>query len=450
MDHDAAAPLTGEKIEALPRRKHMGSTAVQKIFDAHTRDKLEGGVRVLSLDAVFCHEITTPIGVNDLAARGLDRVFDPSRIKAVIDHVTPAKDSLTAEQGKTLRDWSRRQGIKDFFDIGRNGVCHAIFPEKGFVRPGYTIIMGDSHTCTHGAFGAFAAGVGTTDLEVGILKGVCAFREAGTIRVQVEGRLRPGVYAKDLILAVIAKLGVDGATDRVLEFGGPVVDALSMEGRMTICNMAVEAGATSGMCAPDMSTVEYLWPFVKDEFKSKEAALAEYSRWKSDPDAAYEKTLSIDASGLEPVATFGYKPDQVKPIRELAGTKVDQVYIGSCTNGRIEDLREAAAVLKGKKIADSLRGIVSPATPAIYEQALKEGIIQIFMEAGFCVTNPTCGACLGMSNGVLASGEVCASTTNRNFNGRMGKGGVVHLMSPASAAAAALAGSIAQSPLYKG
>ncbi len=420
----------------------MGSTAVQKIFDAHTRDRLEGGVRVLSLDAVFCHEITTPIGVDDLAARGLDRVFDPSRIKAVIDHVTPAKDSLTAEQGKTLRDWSRRHGIKDFFDIGRNGVCHAIFPEKGFVRPGYTIIMGDSHTCTHGAFGAFAAGVGTTDLEVGILKGVCSFREAETIRVQVEGRLRPGVYAKDLILTVITKLGVDGATDRVLEFGGPAVAALSMEGRMTVCNMAVEAGATSGMCEPDMTTVEYLWPFIKDEFKAKEAALAEYGRWKSDPDAEYERTLAIDASGIEPVATFGYKPDQVKPIRELAGTAVDQVYIGSCTNGRIEDLREAAAVLKGKKIAGAVRGIVSPATPAIYDQALKEGIIKVFMDSGFCVTNPTCGACLGMSNGVLASGEVCASTTNRNFNGRMGKGGMVHLMSPASAAATAIAGTI--------
>ncbi len=428
----------------------MGSTAVKKIFDAHTRDRLGGGVRVLSLDAVFCHEITTPIGIDDLASRGLDRVFDPARIKAVIDHVTPAKDSLTAEQGKALRLWCRRHGIKDFFDIGRNGVCHAIFPEKGFVRPGYTIIMGDSHTCTHGAFGAFAAGVGTTDLEVGILKGVCAFRETETIRVQVEGALRPGVFAKDLILALIAELGVDGATDRVLEFGGPVVDALSMEGRMTLCNMAVEAGATSGMCAPDMTTVEYLWPFIKDEFASKEAALTEYSRWKSDPDATYERTLRIDASKLEPLATVGYKPDQVKPIRELAGTRVDQVYIGSCTNGRIEDLRAAAAVLKGKRIADSVRGIVSPATPAVYDQALKEGIIQVFMDSGFCVTNPTCGACLGMSNGVLAAGEVCASTTNRNFNGRMGRGGMVHLMSPASAAAAAIAGCIAQSPLYRG
>jgi 3-isopropylmalate/(R)-2-methylmalate dehydratase large subunit len=422
----------------------MGRTAVQKIFDAHTRDRLEGGVRVLSLDAVFCHEITTPIGIDDLASRGLDRVFDPARIKAVIDHVTPAKDSLTAEQGKALRGWARRHGIKDFFDVGRNGVCHAIFPEKGFVRPGCTIIMGDSHTCTHGAFGAFAAGVGTTDLEVGILKGVCAFREAGTIRVEASGALPRGVFAKDLILSVIAQLGVDGATDRVIEFGGPVVDALSMEGRMTLCNMAVEAGATSGMCAPDATTVDYLWPFIQGEFASREAALAEYSRWRSDPDAEYERIVRIDASALEPVATVGYKPDQVVPVRELAGTRVDQVYIGSCTNGRIEDLREAAAVLRGRKIADSVRAIVSPATPAVYGQALKEGLIQVFMDAGFCVTNPTCGACLGMSNGVLAAGEVCASTTNRNFNGRMGKGGMVHLMSPASAAATAIAGTIAR------
>jgi 3-isopropylmalate/(R)-2-methylmalate dehydratase large subunit len=422
----------------------MGRTAVQKIFDAHTRDALEGGVRVLSLDAVFCHEITTPIGVDDLASRGLDRVFDPARIKAVIDHVTPAKDSLTAEQGKALRDWARRHGIEDFFDVGRNGVCHALFPEKGFVRPGYTIIMGDSHTCTHGAFGAFAAGVGTTDLEVGILKGVCAFREARTIRLEVSGALPRGVFAKDLILAIVAKLGVDGATDRVLEFGGPVVDALSMEGRMTLCNMAVEAGATSGMCAPDATTVDYLWTFIEGEFASREAALAEYSRWRSDADAEYERIVRIDASALEPLATVGYKPDQVKPIRELAGTRVDQVYIGSCTNGRIEDLREAAAVLRGRKVAGTVRAIVSPATPAVYDQALKEGLVQVFMDSGFCVTNPTCGACLGMSNGVLAAGEVCASTTNRNFNGRMGKGGMVHLMSPASAAATAIAGTISR------
>ena len=427
-------------------QKRTGRTLAEKIFESHLVDKPFGEAWVLRLDAVFCHEITTPVAINDLESKGMDRVFDPAKIKAVIDHVTPAKDSKTALQGKILRDWARRHGIKDFFDIGRNGVCHALFPEKGFVRPGYTIIMGDSHTCTHGAFGAFAAGVGTTDLEVGILKGVCAFKPPVTMRINLEGHLKPGVTAKDVILAVIAKIGVSGATDKVMEFRGPVVDSLSMEGRMTLCNMAIEAGGTSGVCMPDMTTVNYLWPFIgpdgEGQFATKEAALAAYKAWWSDEDANYDSVINLDCSTLEPVATIGYKPDQVRPIAELQGTKVDQVYIGSCTNGRIEDLREAAAVLKGRKIADSVRGILSPATPEVYAQALKEGLIQIFMDAGFCVTNPTCGACLGMSNGVLAEGEVCASTTNRNFYGRMGKGGMVHLMSPASAAATAIKGYI--------
>ena len=428
----------------------MGKTVAQKIFDAHRIDTPTEGVNVLTLDRVFCHEITTPIAINDLVARGKDRVFDPTKIKAVIDHVTPAKDSKTAEQGKTMRDWARRHGIKDFFDIGRNGVCHAIFPEKGFVRPGFTVIMGDSHTCTHGAFGAFAAGVGTTDLEVGILKGVCTMRTPETIKVNVTGALPEGVYAKDLILTIIRELTVNGATDKVIEFAGPVIDSMSMESRMTLCNMAIEAGGTCGICYPDQITVDYLWEFIRDEFDSKEAALAEYSKWRPDADAVYAGVLEIDASKLEPVVTVNYKPDQVRTVREMTGTPIDQVYIGSCTNGRIEDLRIAAAVLKGKTISPTLRAIVSPATPKIYSQALAEGLIQIFMDAGFCVTNPTCGACLGMSNGVLAKGESCASTTNRNFNGRMGKGGMVHLMSPATAAATAIAGVITNSPFYKG
>ena len=427
----------------------MGKTLAEKIFDAHRVEMPFPDTHVLKLDRVFCHEITTPIAITDLMARGMDRVFDPTKIKAVIDHVTPAKDSKTAEQGKILRDWAKRHDIKDFFDVGRNGVCHAIFPEKGFVRPGYTVIMGDSHTCTHGAFGAFAAGVGTTDLEVGILKGVCAFHFPKTLKVELEGSLQEGVYAKDVILKVIKELTVNGATNMVIEFTGPVVDEMTMESRMTLCNMAIEAGGTSGVCYPDMTTVEYLWPFIKDEFPSKEAALEEYSKWRSDEDAEYEKVLKIDVNELEPMVTFGYKPDQVKSVAEMTGTKVDQIYIGSCTNGRIEDLRVAAKVLDGKKISDDVRGIVSPATPAIYSQALKEGIIEIFQDAGFCVTNPTCGACLGMSNGVLAEGEACASTTNRNFNGRMGKGGMVHLMSPASAAAAAIEGKITNSNLYQ-
>ena len=428
----------------------MGKTIAEKIFDAHQVDNPFGNIRVIRLDKVFCHEITTPVAINDLIKRGKDRVFDPSRIKAVIDHVTPAKDSKTAEQGKILRDWARRQNITDFFDIGRNGVCHALFPEQGFVRPGETIIMGDSHTCTHGAFGAFAAGVGTTDLEVGILKGVCALEYPRTIKVVLNGQPAPGVYAKDVILAVIAELGVDGATNRVVEFTGETVDALSMDARMTLCNMAVEAGATCGMCYPDATTVDYLWPFIKDDFDSPETAAAAYRKLHSDPDATYDRILEMDVTGLVPQITYDYKPDRVKPVSEMVGRPIDQVYIGSCTNGRLEDLRVAARVLKGKTISDSIRGIVSPATPGIYRQALAEGIIQVFMEAGFCVTNPTCGACLGMSNGVLAAGEVCVSTTNRNFNGRMGKGGMVHLASPATAAASALAGHIDNSTLFTG
>ncbi|MBU4343845.1 MAG: 3-isopropylmalate dehydratase large subunit [Proteobacteria bacterium] len=427
----------------------MGKTIAEKIFDSHLVDNPSENIHVISLDAVFCHEITTPGAIIDLIAKGKDRVFDPAKIKAVIDHVTPAKDSKTAMQGKILRQWALRHNIYDFFDIGRNGVCHAIFPEKGFVRPGYTVIMGDSHTCTHGAFGAFAAGVGTTDLEVGILKGVCAFHYPATIKLNITGKMPEGVYSKDVILSIIGRLGVNGATNRVIEFAGPVVDKMSMEARMTCCNMAVEAGATCGICGPDMTTVEYLWEFIKGEYATKKEAFEEFNKFSPDPDAVYEDIIEHDISRLEPLVTFGYKPDQVKPVKEMEGIKVDQVYIGSCTNGRIEDLRVAAQVLKGEKISDSVRGILSPATPKVFSQAMEEGILKIFMDAGFCVTNPTCGACLGMSNGVLAEGEVCASTTNRNFNGRMGKGGMVHLMSPATAAATAIAGHITNSKEFR-
>lgn len=420
----------------------MGQTIAEKIFASHLRDNPTPDNMVLDIDVVMCHEITTPIAIMDLMEKGMDRVFDPTKIKAVIDHVTPPKDSKTATQSKIMRDWARRHNIKDFFDIGRNGVCHALFPEKGFIRPGYTVIMGDSHTCTHGAFGAFAAGVGTTDLEVGILKGVCAFRKPQSMLIELTGALTRGVYAKDIILNIIKNLTVNGATDLIIEFRGPVVDAMNMSSRMTLCNMAVEAGATSGICWPDRVTAEYLWPFIKNNFDSVDAAEKDFRQWHSDSDAVYEKVITMNISDLEPQVTYGYKPDHVKNISEMAGEKIDQVYIGSCTNGRIEDIRAAASILKGRKIADHVRGILTPATPKIYSQALDEGLIKIFMDSGFCVLNPTCGACLGMSSGVMADGEVCASTTNRNFNGRMGKGAMVHLMSPLSAAAAAITGEL--------
>ena len=428
----------------------MGQTVAEKIFDTHVVDRPAQDVWILRLDAVFCHEITTPTAILDLMRKGRDRVFDPSKIKAVIDHVTPAKDSNTALQGKILRDWVRRHQITDFFDVGRNGVCHVLFPEQGFVRPGYAVIMGDSHTCTDGAFGAFTPGVGTTDLAVGILKGVGAFRTPRTMKITLVGRLRPGVFAKDVILSIIGRIGMNGATHRIVEFDGPVVADMNMDARMTLCNMTVEAGGTCGICYPDKITTDYLWEFIRDGYPDRAAAAAAFRQWWPDPDAIYEEVVVHDVSMVEPVTTFGWKPDNVKPVREMQGTPIDQVFIGSCTNGRLEDLRSAASVLRGRKIHPHVRAIVCPTTPKIYTQALAEGLIQIFLDAGCCVTNPTCGPCLGMSTGVLAEGEVCASTSNRNFNGRMGRGGMVHLMSPATAAASALAGHIQNSELFSG
>jgi len=421
----------------------MGRTLADKVFDAHRIDRPAPGMNVLRVDRVLCHEITTPMAVTDLEARGLDRVFDRDKIMAVIDHVTPAKDTKTALQGKVLRDWARRHELPHWFDVGRNGVCHALFPEQGFIRPGQVVIMGDSHTCTHGAFGAFAAGVGTTDLEVGILKGICALRDPRAIKVEVTGRLPRRVSAKDVILRLLKDLTVRGAVGCVLEFHGPAIDRMSMDARMTVCNMAIEAGATSGICMPDRVTVDYLWPYIRKTYRTRAAALADYRAWASDPDAAYERSVRLDVSALAPQVTVGTKPDEVRDVDEVAGTAVDQVYIGSCTNGRLEDLRAAAELLRGRTIHPNVRGILSPATPDVFARADAEGLIRVFLDAGFCVTNPTCGACLGMSNGVLAPGEVCASTTNRNFSGRMGRGGMVHLMSPATAAATALEGAIA-------
>jgi 3-isopropylmalate/(R)-2-methylmalate dehydratase large subunit len=428
----------------------MGQTVAEKIFATHVVDRPAQDVWVLRLDAVFCHEITTPTAILDLMRKGLDRVFDPSKIKAVIDHVTPAKDSNTALQGKILRDWVRRHQITDFFDVGRNGVCHVLFPEQGFIRPGYAVIMGDSHTCTDGAFGAFTPGVGTTDLAVGILKGVGAFRTPRTMKIALVGRLRPGVFAKDVILSIIGRIGVNGATHRIVEFDGPVVADMNMDARMTLCNMTVEAGGTCGICYPDKKTADYLWEFIRDGYPDQAAAVAAFRQWWPDADAVYEEVVVHDVSKVEPVATFGWKPDNVKPVREMQGTPIDQVFIGSCTNGRLDDLRSAARVLRGRKIHPHVRAIVCPTTPKVYTQALAEGLIQIFLDAGCCVTNPTCGPCLGMSTGVLAEGEVCGSTSNRNFNGRMGRGGMVHLMSPATAAASALAGHIQNSELFNG
>lgn len=427
--------------------ERKGKTAYQKITEAHTVRVLPDGRLVLRLDRVWGHEITTPNAVLDMQARGIDVVFNPNRTKMMIDHVNPAKDTASAVQGKILRDWSKNHGV-EFLDVGANGVCHAIIPEKGWILPGEIGIMGDSHTCTHGAFGAFTAGVGTTDLENGIITGLWICPPQKVIRVNFVGELPANVFAKDLVLELIRQIGVKGATNAVLEFGGNVIDEMSMEGRMTITNMAVEAGATSGMMPVDMKTINYLYrALLRESRKNKgfEPHLEELKKHSSDPDAFYNQTISIDVSDMEPQATINYSPADVVSVRGIVGKPVHQVYLGSCTNGRIEDLRIAAGIFKriGGKIAENIRCVVVPATQHIYEMALKEGLLEIFLKAGCYISGPTCGACLGMSCGVLAPGEVCVSTTNRNFPGRMGKDGMVHLVSPATAACTALSGSIA-------
>ncbi len=427
-------------------------TAFQKIVDSHCLKTLPDGRMVLKLDWVWGHEITTPNAILDAKARGCDAVFDPNRVKIMIDHVNPAKDTASAIQGRILRDWSREHGI-EFLDVGRNGVCHAVIPEKGWIRPGEIGIMGDSHTCTHGAFCAFTAGVGTTELENGIITGLWICPPQKVIRVNFVGQLPPNVYSKDLILTLIRRIGVKGATNAVLEFGGSVIEEMSIEARMTITNMAVEAGATSGMMMFDQTTADYLWPVYEregDEFTLRGSLVGNIGpAVNSDPGAEYDQTIEIDVTSMVPVMTNNCSPGDVVPVSQLAGKPVNQVYIGSCTNGRLEDLRIAANIfsLTQGVAAKSVRCIVVPATQLIYQKALEEGLLETFAKAGCFISGPTCGACLGMSCGVLAPGEVCVSTTNRNFPGRMGKGGTVHLASPATAAMTAIKGVVSEPPV---
>jgi len=416
----------------------MGKTAFQKIIDSHLLRTLPDGRMVLKLDWVWCHEITTPNAIMDAEIRGCDVVFNPNKVKAMIDHVNPAKDTASAVQGQMVRNWSKKKGI-EFLDVGRNGVCHAIIPEKVWIQPGQIGIMGDSHTCTHGAFCAFTAGVGTTEVENGLITGLWICPPQKVIRVNFVGELPANVYSKDLILSLINKIGVNGATNAVLEFGGPVIEMMSMEARMTITNMAVEAGATSGMMMFDRKTDEYF------TFSS----LSGGTFYNSDDDAVYDKVIEIDVTEMVPVITDKYSPGVVVKVSEIAGKPVNQVYIGSCTNGRLEDLRIAATIfrLTKGKVAENVRCIIVPATQHIFEMALEEGLLEIFVKAGCYVSGPTCGACLGMSCGIIAPGEVCVSTTNRNFPGRMGKDGMVHLTSPATAAMTAITGQISALPV---
>lgn len=419
----------------------MGATITEKILAAHSgRDKVKPGELVnCEIDTIMCHDVTTTPAIEMLEKYKIPKVCDPERVVIMPDHFVPNKDIQSAEMVARIRRWAQAQGIRKFYDIGHHGVCHALLPEQGFVTPGKTIVCGDSHTCTHGALGAFATGIGSTDLAATLATGKLWFKVPESMLFVISGRLPEGVYAKDIILKIIGMIGVDGALYRAMEFCGEVVDELSVEGRMTICNMVIEAGGKSGIINPDDRTLEYV------RARSPET----FTVYRSDPDAVYSCTMEIDVSGMEPVVAVPHLPSNVKSVRDVREVPIDQAYLGSCTNGRIEDLRVAAQILKGRTVAASTRMLVVPATTEIWKQANREGLLDIFMEAGATVSTPTCGACLGGYMGILAAGERCISSTNRNFVGRMGSPkSEVYLASPATVAASAVAGKISDPRQY--
>ena len=413
----------------------MGMTITEKILaKASGKDTVKAGDLVdANIDVVMCHDVTTPPAISMLVEKGIDKVFDPEKIVVTPDHFQPAKDIKSAELHKRLDTWAKRHKIKYYYKIGRAGVCHALLPEQGHIRPGEVIVGGDSHTCTYGAFAAFSTGIGSTDTAAAIATGQLWFKVPASIKFVLNGSLGHGVYSKDVILAVIARIGTDGALYRAMEFVGPALSEMSMEARMTITNMAIEAGAKSGIIGFDDITKQYLDEHLKDK--------KEYTVFKSDSDAEYVTTEEFDCSEIEPMVALPHLPSGGVPVAECAGMEMDQSYIGSCTNGRIEDLRIAANILKGKKVA--IRTLIVPATPEIWKRAKDEGLFDIFYDAGCVISAPTCGACLGGFMGILASGEKCISTTNRNFVGRMGHPkSEVYLASPATAAASAITGKI--------
>jgi len=410
----------------------MGATITEKIFSSAVgRSVSAGEVVTAKVDYAMVNDVTGPLAVskfNELKAK----LWDPGRVVIVLSHFVPAKDILSANNCKLLREFARKHGIANFFEEGR-GIEHEILPQEGMARPGLIIVGADSHTCTYGALGCFSTGIGSTEMAAVWATGELWFRVPETIRFNVTGRLKKHVYGKDIILSAIGLIGVDGALYKAMEWGGDAIKELSISERLTITNMAVEAGAKSGIIEPDFKTLQYV----------KERTNAPYKVFKSDADATYEDVITMDGGGLEPVVAAPFLPSNVKPVSELAHIEVDQVVIGSCTNGRLEDLRVAAQMMKGKKVAKGVRCLVLPASEKVFEQAMKEGLIQTLAEAG-CVIGPsTCGPCLGGHMGVLAEGEVCVSTTNRNFVGRMGHPkSKVYLASPATAAASAIKGRI--------
>lgn len=385
------------------------------------------------IDVVMCHDVTTPPAISMLEEKGIEGVFDNEKIVVTPDHFQPAKDIKSAQLLKRLDNWARKNNIKYYYPVGKAGVCHALLPEQGHIRPSEVIVGGDSHTCTYGAFGAFSTGIGSTDLAAAIATGNLWFKVPESIKFVLNGSLGKGVYSKDIILAVIARIGTDGALYKAMEFVGPTIKELSMEARMTITNMAIEAGGKNGIIGFDDVTKAYLDEHLTDK--------KDYTVMESDPDAEYCRVEEFDCSALEPMVALPHLPSGGKPISECAGLEMQQAYIGSCTNGRIEDLRIAAEIMKGKKV--STRTIVVPATPEIWKMANKEGLFDVFYDAGCVISAPTCGACLGGFMGILAEGERCISTTNRNFVGRMGHPkSEVYLASPATAAASAIEGKL--------
>ncbi|MCU0665717.1 MAG: 3-isopropylmalate dehydratase large subunit [Candidatus Omnitrophica bacterium] len=422
----------------------MGYTIAEKILMAHAgkKDIHPGEFIEAKVDIALGNDITAPLAIEEFKKTGVKKVFDNKKIVLVPDHFAPAKDLKSANQCKILANFAQEQKIKNYFEVGCMGIEHALLPEKGIVGPGYLVIGADSHTCTYGALGAYATGVGSTDLARAFIDGECWFKVPASVKFVYKGKLKKWVGGKDLILFTIGQIGVDGALYKAMEFTGPVIDKLPMDDRFSMSNMAIEAGARAGLINPDEITLSYMEESQKSKVKSQKFR-AKVKSLRSDDDAVYEKVYDWDVSNLEPQVACPHLPSNTKPVGELSNITVDQVVIGSCTNGRIADLRTAGKILKGKKIKPGLRLIVIPATQKIYLEAVQEGLAEIFVKAGGVFSTPTCGPCLGGHMGILTEGERCLATTNRNFIGRMGHPkSEVYLSSPAVAAAAAVTGRI--------
>ena len=413
----------------------MGMTMTQKILAAHAGlDKVEAGQLIeAKLDMVLGNDVTTPVAIHEMEKFNNQEVFDKDKIAMVLDHFTPNKDIKSAEHCKCVRQYAAEHNITNFFDVGEVGIEHALLPEKGLVVAGNAVIGADSHTCTYGALGAFSTGVGSTDMAAGMATGKAWFKVPSAIKFVLTGKPAEWISGKDIILHIIGMIGVDGALYKSMEFVGDGIRYLSMDDRCTMANMAIEAGGKNGIFPVDDETIAYM----------KEHSTKEYTVYEADEDAEYDETYTIDLSQLKPTVAFPHLPENTRTIDEVGDVKIDQVVIGSCTNGHISDLRIAAEIMKGRKVAKGLRVIIIPATQAIYLQAMEEGLLKTFIESGAIVSTPTCGPCLGGHMGILAAGERAVATTNRNFVGRMGHvESEVYLASPAVAAASAITGKI--------